>query len=304
MPTTIIISPDDAGKRLDTLLSEKIPGLSRNAAQRLIDDGTVLLCGAKTKKNARVADGEQISVEIPQPSPCEAKAQDIGICVVYEDDDVIVVDKAKGMVVHPAAGHRDNTLVNALLSHCGGSLSGIGGKLRPGIIHRLDKDTSGLLVAAKNDRAHSFLSAELKERRVKRVYDAVVVGGFRDDGGTVDAPIGRHRTDRKRMAVTEKNSRSAVTHYEVVGRYEGYTRVKCILETGRTHQIRVHMAHIGHPVVGDRTYGPKKCAFRIDGQCLHAGCLSFVHPSTGRQMVFEAALPEYFKEILSRLSIL
>ena len=287
--------------RLDTLLAERLENISRSAAARLINDGLVLKNGEKLKKNYVVSPNDSFEVTLPDVREVETVAQDIALDVVYEDDDVIVVNKPRGMVVHPAAGHEDGTLVNALLHHCGDSLSGIGGEKRPGIVHRIDKDTSGLIIAAKNDFSHLALSAQLKDHSLSRVYEAVVYGRVRDDSGTVNAPIGRHPTDRKRMAVTDKNSRPAVTHYEVIARYNGYTHIRCILETGRTHQIRVHMAHIGHPIIGDLVYGKKKPEKGLSGQCLHARCLRFVHPRSGEYVELQTELPDYFNEVLSRL---
>ncbi|MBR4744543.1 MAG: RluA family pseudouridine synthase, partial [Oscillospiraceae bacterium] len=270
MDTTFEVPAGCDGERLDLVLGQQLPGLSRSAAQKLMDNGLVTCGGRAVKKNTRVSAGDLISVSLPEPEPAEARPENIPLDVVWEDGDIIVVNKPRGMVVHPAPGHTDGTLVNALLYHCGAELSGIGGVIRPGIVHRIDKDTSGLLVAAKNDAAHASLSAQLADRSLSRVYRAVVCGRLRDDEGTVDAPIGRHPTDRKRMTVTEKNGRPAVTRYRVLARYSGYTYVECRLETGRTHQIRVHMAHIGHPLLGDTVYGRKKPEKGLDGQCLHA----------------------------------
>jgi 23S rRNA pseudouridine1911/1915/1917 synthase len=275
--------------------------MTRSQAQRLCDNGAVCLRGAAVKKNYRVSAGEEFSVVLPEPEETELVAQDIPLDVVYEDGDVIVVNKPRGMVVHPAPGHPDGTLVNALLFHCGDSLSGIGGEKRPGIVHRIDRDTSGLIIAAKNDGAHQCLSAQLTDRSLSRVYEAVVRGNLREDSGTVSAPIGRHHTDRKRMAVTSgAGSRPATTHWSVIARYNGYTHVECRLETGRTHQIRVHMAHIGHPLLGDEVYGRGKEKGLV-GQCLHARRLKFVHPRTGEHIELSTELPEYFTEVLSHL---
>ena len=291
----------ESGERIDALLACEIEGLTRSAAQRLVSDGAVFVNGAEVKKNYKCRAGDAVYVELPEPEPAELLPQDIPLDIVYEDADVVVVNKPRGMVVHPAAGHPDGTLVNALLFRCGDSLSGVGGEKRPGIVHRIDKDTSGLIIAAKNDAAHLHLSAQLSDHSLSRVYEAVVRGRLRDDSGTVDAPIGRHPTDRKKMAVTEKNSRSAVTHWEVIARYKGYTHVRCRLETGRTHQIRVHMAHIGHPLLGDFTYGAPSPEKGLCGQCLHARELRFVHPSTGQSVRLTTELPDYFTEVLSRL---
>ena len=297
----ITVIAQESGDRVDALLARSIEGLTRSAAQRLIDEGCVLLNGKSVKKNYKCSVGDEFSVSLPEPEDIELKPQDIPIDIVYEDGDVIVVNKARGMVVHPAPGHYDGTLVNALMFHCGDSLSGIGGEKRPGIVHRIDKDTSGLLIVAKNDFAHLALSEQLSDRSLSRVYEAVVKGRLREDSGTIDAPIGRHPTDRKRMAVTDKNSRNAVTHWEVVARYNGYTHVRCYLETGRTHQIRVHMAHIGHPLLGDFTYGAPSPEKGLVGQCLHAKKLKFIHPRTGEPVELETELPDWFRDVLSKL---
>ena len=297
----VTIVAEESGDRVDALLARSIDSMTRSAAQRLIEDGAVLLGGKAVKKNYKCAAGDRFEVLLPEAEETELVAQDIPLDVVYEDGDVIVVNKPRGMVVHPAPGHPDGTLVNALLWHCGDSLSGIGGERRPGIVHRIDKDTSGLIIAAKNDFAHQFLSAQLSDHTLGREYEAVVHGGFRDDAGTVDAPIGRHPVDRKRMAVTPKNSKPAVTHYEVIARYRGYTRILCRLETGRTHQIRVHMASIGHPLLGDGVYGAPCPEKGLEGQCLHARRLKFIHPRTGQLVRLEAPLPEYFTQVISRL---
>jgi 23S rRNA pseudouridine1911/1915/1917 synthase len=257
--------------------------------------------GTSVQKSRLVNEGEVFIVDMQDPETPSAEPQDIPLDVVYEDADVIVVNKPRGMVVHPAPGHADGTLVNALLYHCGDSLSGIGGELRPGIVHRIDKDTSGLIIAAKNDFAHASLSSQLSSRSLSRIYEAVVCGSLRDDSGVIDAPIGRHPTDRKRQAVTDRNSRPARTHYEVIGRYNGYTHVRCMLETGRTHQIRVHMAYIGHPLLGDLVYGRKKPEKGLSGQCLHAKTLKFIHPRSGEPILLDTDLPEYFIEVLRRL---
>jgi len=286
---------------LDVFLAANLIGVTRNAAQKLIDAGRVTLCGVPARKSHRTSPGEVFTVIQDEPEDTRALPQDIPLDVVYEDGDVIVVNKPRGMVVHPAPGHPDGTLVNALLSHCGESLSGIGGVKRPGIVHRIDKDTSGLIIAAKNDGAHLALAAQLAARTLTREYDAVVRGILKNDSGTINVPIGRHPSDRKRQAVTDKNARSAVTHYEVIGRFSGYTYVRCRLETGRTHQIRVHMAFIGHPVLGDMVYGGKKPELGLSGQCLHARKLSFLHPSTNEPMELHAELPEYFKAVLAKL---
>ena len=298
---TLSIIAQESGERIDALLARSIEGLSRSAAARLLEGGDVTLDGAPLPKNHRTAAGETYLVTLPEPELPAPLPQEIALDVVFEDDDVIVVNKPRGMVVHPAPGHPDGTLVNALLWHCGDSLSGVGGEKRPGIVHRIDRDTSGLLIAAKNDRAHLALSAQLADRSLSRVYEAVAVGNFREDSGTVNAPIGRHPVDRKRMAVTARNGRSAVTHWEVLARYNGYTHIRCVLETGRTHQIRVHMAHIGHPLLGDMVYGRKKPEKGLEGQCLHARELKFIHPRSGEPIHLTTELPDYFREVLSKL---
>ena len=295
------IQTQESAERIDALLARSFPELTRSAAQRLLAQGAVTKDGAPVKKNYKTAPGDTFVVTLPDAAPSELVAQDLPLDVVYEDDDLIVVNKPRGMVVHPAPGHEDGTLVNALLAHCGDSLSGVGGERRPGIVHRIDKDTSGLLVAAKNDFAHLALSAQLADHTMARTYEAVVCGNLREDAGTVDAPIGRHPTDRKRMAVTSKNARRAVTHWSVIARYNGYTHIHCELETGRTHQIRVHMAHIGHPLLGDLVYGHKRPEKGLSGQCLHARALRFIHPRTGALVTFTCPLPDYFQDVLARL---
>ena len=296
----ITITAQESGERIDALLAHS--GFTRSAAARIIAAGGVTRDGKIVKKSDLTRAGDVFVVTAEdEPAPASAAAQDIPLDVVYEDADVIVVNKPRGLVVHPAPGHPDGTLVNALLFHCGDSLSGVGGELRPGIVHRLDRDTSGLIIAAKNDAAHLALSAQLSDRSLSRIYEAVVHGRFREDAGTVDAPIGRHPVDRKRMAVTDKNSRRAVTRWEVVTRYRDFTHVRCILETGRTHQIRVHMAHIGHPLLGDMVYGTGKPEKGLEGQCLHARALKFRHPRTGEEIRLESPLPDYFIQVLSRL---
>ncbi len=298
----MILFPDTAGERLDAYLARSVPDLSRSGAQKLIEDGFVALNGKKAKKNDRLTPGDEISVEIPEPQPVDIVAKDIPLEIVYEDEDVLVINKPKGLVVHPAAGHQDDTLVNGLLFAKAGELSGINGQLRPGIVHRIDKDTSGLLAVAKNDLAHTVLASQLKDHSMARTYEAIVCGNLKEDEGTVDAPIGRHPTDRKKMCVTARNSKEAVTHWEVVTRYRGYTHIRCRLETGRTHQIRVHMAHIGHPILGDTVYGRKKPELGQDSQCLHAGTLCFAHPRDGHLVIVHADLPEYFREVLQKMS--
>ena len=296
-----VVTTEESGERLDALLARYLEGFSRSAVQRLLSDGAVLLGGRPVKKNHVCAAGEVFDVTLPELAEIPLVPQNIPLDVVFEDTDVIVVNKPRGLVVHPAPGHPDGTLVNALLYHCGDTLSGIGGEKRPGIVHRIDKDTSGLIIAAKNDAAHLALSAQLSDHSLCREYEAVVRGRLREDVGTVDAPIGRHPADRKRMAVTQKASRNAVTHWDVIARYPGYTHVRCRLETGRTHQIRVHMAYIGHPLLGDFTYGAPSPDKGLEGQCLHARRLRFVHPTGGQLVELETPLPDYFLEVLKRL---
>ena len=297
----MIFIADLSGERLDAFLARVAPEMSRAAAQRLIEEGCVTLNGKKPKKNDRLTEGDQVSLTIPEPKEVDIAPKDIPLEIVYEDEDVLVINKPKGLVVHPAAGHQDDTLVNGLLYARGDSLSGINGELRPGIVHRIDKDTSGLLAVAKNDLAHTVLASQLKDHSMARTYEAIVCGNLKEDSGTVDAPIGRHPSDRKKMCVTARNSKEAVTHWEVVHRYPGYTHIRCRLETGRTHQIRVHMAHIGHPILGDTVYGHKKPELGQDSQCLHAGILCFAHPRDGHPVIVHAALPEYFTEVLEKL---
>ena len=297
----ILLRADRAGERAAQLLARLVPELTRSAAQRLLEAGAVTLGGRPVKKNDKAAAGDVLEVRLPEPEPVDVLPQDIPLDVAYEDADVIVVNKPVGLVVHPAAGHPDGTLVNALLYHCGESLSGINGALRPGIVHRIDRDTSGLLIAAKNDFAHQALAAQLQDHSLYREYEAVCVGGLREDRGTVDAPIGRHPTDRKKMCVDWKNGRPAVTHWTVLERFPGYTHIQCRLETGRTHQIRVHMTSLGHPLLGDEIYGSGKNPYHLQGQTLHAMVLGFVHPRTGEYMEFSAPLPEYFLNLLEKL---
>ena len=292
---------DTPGERLDAFVARVAEGLTRSAAQKLIEQGAVTRNGKPGKNIDTLNAGDEISVTIPEPKEVDIVAKDIPLDIVYEDEDVVVINKPKGLVVHPAAGHQDDTLVNGLLYALGDDLSGINGELRPGIVHRIDKDTSGLLAVAKNDLAHTMLASQLKDHSMARTYEAIVCGSFREDSGTVNAPIGRHPTDRKKMTVTARNSKEAVTHWEVVKRYRGYTHIRCKLETGRTHQIRVHMAHIGHPLLGDMVYGHKKPELGQDSQCLHAGQLCFRHPRDGRPVLVFAELPEYFKEVLAKL---
>ena len=301
MILTLNPTSEDKGSRIDAYLAAAESSLTRSAAARLLEEGMVQVNGSAVRKNYKILGTETVEVTLPEVEETELTAQDIPLEVAYEDDDVIVVNKPIGLVVHPAPGHADGTLVNALLHHCGDSLSGIGGEKRPGIVHRIDKDTSGLIIAAKNDAAHLSLTSQLSDHTLARTYECIVVGNIREDSGTVDAPIGRHHTDRKRMAVTPHNSRHAVTHYEVIARYPGFTHLRCKLETGRTHQIRVHMAHIGHPILGDTVYGAKKPVPGLTGQCLHAVALKFVHPRTGEEVEVKCGLNEEFEVMLEKL---
>lgn len=291
---------ENKNERIDKFISENAEGISRSYGAKLCEDGLVKIGEINVGKNYKLKGGETISIDIPTPKELEVLPQNIPLDIVYEDNDVIVINKPQGMVVHPAAGNEDNTLVNALLYHCGNSLSAINGVIRPGIVHRIDKETSGLLVAAKNNDAHIKLSAQLKERKALRKYIALVNGNIKEDSGCINKPIGRSSADRKKMAVVA-NGREAITHYKVLERFGNYTLIECVLETGRTHQIRVHMTSIGHSIVGDKTYGIKKEKFSLNGQLLHAQTIGFVHPSTGEMMEFSSELPEYFNDILSRL---
>ena len=297
----MILYADTAGERLEGFLARCAEGLTRSAAQKLIQEGHVRRNGRPGKKNDKLAVGDAVEYDIPEPKEVDIVPTRMELSIVYEDEDLLVIDKPKGLVVHPAAGHQDDTLVNGLLYALGDDLSGINGELRPGIVHRIDKDTSGLLAVAKNDLAHTFLASQLKDHSMARTYDAIVCGSFREDSGTVDAPIGRHPSDRKKMTVTERNSKRAVTHWEVVRRYRGYTHIRCRLETGRTHQIRVHMAHIGHPILGDTVYGHKKPELGQSSQVLHAGALCFTHPRDGRPVMVFSHLPEYFRQVIEKL---
>lgn len=297
---TIRLTADTAGERADQFVSRCVEGMTRSGAQKLLESGMVLCGGKKLRKNARLEPGMEVEITLPDPEPLDVVPQNIPLDIVYEDDDVVVVNKPVGMVVHPAPGHSEGTLVNALLYHCGKSLSGINGVLRPGIVHRIDRDTSGLIIVAKNDAAHVALADQLQDHSLARTYETIVVGNLREDEGTVDAPIARHHTDRKKMAVTADGKR-AVTHWRVLERYPGYTRVECRLETGRTHQIRVHMAYLNHPVLGDIVYGNKKPYPGLVGQCLHARRLRFIHPSTGLPVEVECPRPEYFTKIVNKL---
>ena len=290
-----------SGVRLDKFLADSGLELSRSAAVGMIDNGNVTVNGKAQNKKYKLSDGDEVIIRIPDPVPYDAEAENIPLDIVYEDEDLLVVNKPKGMVVHPAAGNYDGTMVNALLYHCGDSLSGINGVLRPGIVHRIDKDTSGLLIVAKNDRAHKLLAEQIKEHSFTREYEAIVFGNLKNDEGTVDAPIGRHPVDRKKMCITPKNSKNAVTHYQVLERLRGYTYIRCILETGRTHQIRVHLASLGHPVAGDMIYGVKNEKVPFTGQCLHARKIGFIHPTSGKYMEFVSPLPDYFEQFLAKL---
>jgi 23S rRNA pseudouridine1911/1915/1917 synthase len=312
--TKVTLDCDNGGERIDIYLAANLSGITRSAAQKLLEAGSVTLEGVPVRKNHRVSAGDVYTVFLTDPENSTVLPQEIPLDIVYEDNDIIVVNKPRGMVVHPAPGHHENTLVNAMLHHCGGSLSGIGGVKRPGIVHRLDKDTSGLIIAAKNDRAHLSLAAQLSARTLTREYEAVACGVLKSDSGTIDAPIGRHQTDRKRQAVYNSKgsssvrkqsiilSRPAVTHYEVIARYNRYTHVRCRLETGRTHQIRVHLSYIGFPILGDTVYGRKKPELGMNGQCLHAKKLRFLHPATKESVELCADLPDYFVEVLRKIN--
>ena len=291
---------ESAGSRVDAWLASQEADWTRSAVQRFLEEGRVTCQGKALAKNYKLTGSETVEVALPEPEPLDVQPQNIPLDIVYEDADVIVINKPKGLVVHPAPGHPDRTLVNALLYHCGDQLSGIGGAARPGIVHRIDRDTSGLLIVAKNDFAHQALSAQLQDHTLARIYRCIVVGSLREEDGTVNAPIGRHPTDRKKMAVVA-NGRPAVTHWHVLGRFQGFTYVECRLETGRTHQIRVHMAYIGHPILGDTVYGAKKPVPGLQGQCLHAVGLRFVHPRTGELVELHCPLTEEFQAQLRRL---
>lgn len=297
----LTVDGENSDLRLDKYLVSQLEDFTRSAVSKLIEGGQVKVNEKTASKNYKCKARDRVEIEIPDPVELDVTAENIPLDIVYEDSDLLVVNKPKGMVVHPAAGNYSGTLVNALLYHCKDSLSGINGVIRPGIVHRIDKDTSGLLIVAKNDTAHLDLAQQIKEHSFHRAYQAVAYGNFKEDNGTVNQPIGRHPKDRKKMAVTFKNSKNAVTHYEVISRYEKFTHIRCVLETGRTHQIRVHMAYIGHPLAGDEVYGPKKVITELNGQCLHAGELGFVHPRTKEYMEFTAPLPEYFTNFLKKL---
>ena len=292
------VEPEYNGQRIDKFLSETLPEYSRSFIQKVVKDGGVLVDEKCVKSNYKLSAGQILKLNVPELVEPDIIPEDIALDILYEDDDIIVVNKPKGMVVHPAAGHYTGTLVNALMYHCRDNLSGINGVTRPGIVHRIDMNTTGVLVACKNDAAHIFLSEQLAVHSITRKYNAIVHNSFKDNSGTVDAPIGRHQIDRKKMAIDYKNGRNAVTHYSVISNYGKYAHIECQLETGRTHQIRVHMSSIGHPLLGDDVYGSGKSPYRLEGQTLHARVLGFVHPSTGKYMEFEAPLPDYLKEII------
>ena len=296
------VGESDCGLRIDRLLSDKLDFLTRSAVQKNIDSQNVTVNSCAVSKNYKCRLNDRVEILIPDAVALETEAENIPLDIVYEDSDLLVVNKPKGMVVHPANGNWDGTLVNALLYHCRDSLSGINGVIRPGIVHRIDKDTSGLLIVAKNDVAHLGLSEQIKEHSFSRMYEAVVYGNIKEDGGTVNQPIGRNPKDRKKMAVVQNNAKPAVTHFQVIQRYGEFTHIRCMLETGRTHQIRVHMAYIGHPLAGDSVYGPKKVITSLNGQCLHAKLIGFKHPVLNRYMEFDSELPEYFKDFLAKLN--
>ena len=297
MSSNSFVFSGDSAKRLDVFAAE-CANVSRSRAAALIDGGCVTVNGKIALKSGKLSAGDIVVINMPKTEPYCARPQNIPLDIVYEDNDLLVVNKPKGMVVHPAAGNYENTLVNAVLYRCGDSLSGIGGVMRPGILHRIDKNTSGLLLVAKNDFSHNFLASQIKEHTLDREYEAVVYGNIKDDEGTVDAPIGRHPVKRKQMAVTPRNSKPAVTHFRVLERFGDFTYIRCRLETGRTHQIRVHMSYIGHPLAGDDVYGPKKAIKSLCGQCLHAKKIGFIHPRTNKRMAFESELPAYFLNFL------
>ena len=297
----LTVSPEEAGVRIDKYLAEQLPDITRSYLQKLLKDGSVQMNGKPVKTSTKTAAGAVIELTIPDPEEPEILPEDIPLDILYEDSDVILINKPKDMVVHPAAGHYTGTLVNALMYHCKGDLSGINGVLRPGIVHRIDKDTTGVLIVCKNDKAHNALAEQLKEHSITRKYRAIVCGNLKDDEGTVDAPLGRHPQDRKKMAIVCTGGKRAVTHYRVLERFGNYTYIECQLETGRTHQIRVHMASLGHPLLGDEVYGRVKSPFKLEGQTLHAMVLGFIHPTTGEYMEFEAPLPEYFEKLLEKL---
>lgn len=295
------VEAGEEGKRIDKYLTEKCPDLTRSYIQKLVKEEGAVIGGSPVKSNYKTALGDEVIFEVPDPVEMEIAAEELPLDIVYEDKDIIIVNKQKGMVVHPAPGHYSKTLVNGLLYHCKSELSGINGVLRPGIVHRIDRDTTGLLVVCKNDNSHNSLAAQLKDHTITRCYHAIVHGVIKEDNGTIDSPIGRHPNDRKKMAVTEKNSRKAITHYRVLERFSGFTYVECRLETGRTHQIRVHMASICHPLLGDEVYGVRKSPYKLEGQTLHAKTLGFLHPGSQEYMEFDSPLPPYFIKILEDL---
>lgn len=301
MKQEIFVTEELAGDRIDKFISEQCEELSRSYIQKLLKSGEVYVGQKAVKPSYKVTEGDMISFEVPEAVELEIVPEDIPLDIVYEDHDVILVNKPKGMVVHPAAGHYTGTLVNALMFHCKDDLSGINGVLRPGIVHRIDMDTTGILIVCKNDLSHTSIAEQLKEHSITRRYQAIVHGVLKDDEGTIDAPVGRHPQDRKKMCINHQNGKHAVTHYRVLNRFKNFTHIECRLETGRTHQIRVHMASLNHPLLGDAVYGPAKCPYKLQGQTLHAGILGFVHPRTGEYMEFEAPLPEYFQKLLNIL---
>ena len=301
METYLFVIQENQQMRLDKYLAEQFPEQTRSYLQKLIKDGEVLVNGKTVKTGYQLSCGDEVAVNIPEPKELDVEAQEMELDIVYEDEDVILINKPKGMVVHPAPGHTTDTLVNGLLHHCKDNLSGINGVVRPGIVHRIDRDTTGILIVCKNDMSHNSIAEQLKVHSITRKYRALVHGNIKTDQGTVEGAIGRHPVDRKKMAINERNGKPAVTHYTVLERFGNYTYIECQLETGRTHQIRVHMSSIGHPLVGDEVYGPAKCPFKLQGQCLHAMVLGFVHPRTEEYMEFSAELPEYFEALLKKL---
>ena len=301
MKQEYIVPEKSSGLRIDKFLTESCPDYTRSFLQKLLKSELVEVNGKPVKSSYKTAAGDTVTFEVPEAVEAEITAQEMPLDILYEDEDVILINKPKGMVVHPAAGHYEGTLVNGLMHHCREQLSGINGVMRPGIVHRIDMDTTGVLIVGKNDLAHNSIAEQLKVHSITRKYYAVVFGSLKDDEGTIHAPIGRHPNDRKKMSINSKNGKDAVTHYKVLERFHGYTLVECRLETGRTHQIRVHMASIGHPLLGDQVYGPAKQPFRLQGQTLHAGVLGFLHPRTGEYMEFSAPLPKYFEELLEKL---
>lgn len=303
MQHSFVVEAEQSGVRIDKLICDIIPELSRSSAAAVAESGGVCVNGIAVSKKYKVKEGESVTVDVPEPTELDVAAENIPLDIVYEDDDLLVVNKPKGMVVHPAPGNYTGTLVNALLYHCKDSLSGINGVLRPGIVHRIDKDTSGLLIVAKSDKAHTGLAEQIKEHSFEREYEAVIYGKLKQEEGTVSAPIGRSQRDRKKMCVTDHCSKPAVTHYRVISEGSGFSHIALRLETGRTHQIRVHMAYLGHPVAGDPAYGPSKVITELNGQCLHAKKIGFVHPVTGEFLRFDSELPEYFRKFLTKLKL-